>query len=495
MIAERTSEFASKIEKGETVGFSFYYYNQEKNTFVSSLTKKILERSDKIFLHDTLTSVLKELIINAVKANSKRYFFKSNNLNITDKLQYSLGMNKFKSYIVSEKDKIEEKLKNDNLKVEVYFKKTADGTRIMIRNNTPILPYEMKRIQDRINSVKMSDDFAELYAANRDESEGEGLGLLLTLFFLKNSGMGENSLSIASNDKVTQSIVTIPPVLKPLQITNEIHRQILEQIEEIPSFPENIRALQDLCQLPDANIRDIIGRVTVDPGLTTAVLRLANSAGFISRKKIESVDDAVKIVGMKNLSAIVAASSAKALMDQKYVQYKEIWTHCNRVAFYAREIAAMTGRHKITDKIFLSAMLHDLGKIVLLASSDTLGRWINEIAENREMKSSTIIEEISIGISHSAIGEKISQKWNLPQYVTETIKNHHSPLMTHPEFYDVVFITYLANEMCNIEKGKYTYDHLENDVLKMFALGDKERFEEFHRKIRENFSEAASLNI
>lgn len=495
MIAERTSEFASKIEKGETVGFSFHYFNKDKNLFVSSLTKKILERSDKVFLHDTLISVLKELIVNAVKANSKRYYFQTNNLNISDQLQYSLGMNNFKKYITTEKENIEEKLRSSDLKVELYFKKTPEGTKIFIRNNTPILPFEMKRIQERMQAVKQFTDFTEIYDSIKDESEGEGLGLLLTLFFLKNSGMGEESLSIASNDKVTQSVLTIPRDLKPLEVTNEVYRRILEQIEEIPSFPENVRALQELCRQPDADIRDITGRVTVDPGLTTAVLRLANSAGFISRKKVDSVDDAVKIVGMKNLSAIVAASSAKALMDQKYIHYKEIWTHCNRVAFYAREIAVLTGRGKITDRIFLSAMLHDLGKIVLLASSDTLGKWINEIAQNREMKSSTVIEEISIGISHAAIGEKISRKWNLPDYVTEAIRFHHSPLLASPEYYDIVFITYLANEMCNIEKGKFNFDHLENDVLKVFGISDLESFEAFHSKIVNRYSEAATISL
>lgn len=495
MIAEKTSEMASRIEKGETVGFSFYYYNQSKNKFVTSLLKKVLERNDKVFLHDTVVTVLKELIINAVKANSKRYYFISHNLDMKDISQYEVGMDSFKDYIITEKENIEEKLKHNNLKVEMYFRKTPDGTKIYIRNNTPIHPIEMQRIQERIQNVKKYENFTDLYDVEKDDSEGEGLGLFLALFFLKNSGIGENSLSIASNEKVTQSVVTIPDALKTREFTNEIHSRILSELDELPTFPDNVHVLQELCSQIDADIDDIIERVMLDPGLTTAVLRLSNSAGFISRKKVDSVGDAVKIIGMKNLSAIVTASSAKAIMDGRFSYYREIWEHCNKVGFYAREIAYLQGRHKFTDKVFLSAMLHDLGKIVLLASSDVLGEWVSELANSREMRSSTSIEEVSVGISHSSIGERISKKWNLPDYVTESIRCHHCPLQAKPEYYDIVFIVYLANELVNFEKQKFQFDHLEIDVLKLYGIAELDAFTEFHNKVHDRFLESSGSSL
>jgi len=493
MIAAKTSEFASQIESGQTVGISFHYYNQKNNKFVTSLIKKVLERDDKIFLHDTVVTILRELIVNAVKANSKRYYFQKRNLNITDKDHYNAGMTAFKEFIVLEKGVIEEALRTNNLKVELYFKKAADGIKIFIRNNTPILPTEMERIKMRMDKARKYRDFSEVYEDITDESEGEGLGLVLTMLFLRNSGIGEDSLSIASDGKITQSTLMIPTDLKPTQITGAIQERIIKEVEDLPSFPENVIQVQELCKQSDVQIRQIADKILIDPALTASVLRLANSAGFVTRNKIDSIVDAVKVIGFKNLSVVLTASSARTIMEKKYTSYKEIWDHCNLAAFYAREIATLTRRQRISEQSFLAAMLHDLGKIVLLSTSGSLGEWIAEITTRHEIRTSTIIEEISIGISHSAIGELIARKWNMPEYVTESIRCHHSPILSDPQYREIVYITYLANEICDIEKGKNGYAHLETEVMTALGIEDELSFLSLHATLKKRVAEANQI--
>ena len=53
-----------------------------------------------------------------------------------------------------------------------------------------------------------------MYGELTDVSEGEGLGLLLTILFLRNSGIGEDSLKIETDGKITQTTLTIPLTLK-----------------------------------------------------------------------------------------------------------------------------------------------------------------------------------------------------------------------------------------------------------------------------------------
>ncbi len=484
MITQKTSNYAEKFQKGEPVGFLLYYLSKEKDIFVSSLLKKILAREGKAYLHDTVITVLKELLINAVKANSKRYYFLNNKYDITDTKDYSTGMESFKSYITTEKEKIEPKLRDSNLKVEFYIKKQNDNIKIYIRNNTPLLPEEEKRINERIEQSKKYNDFSEIYEQLADDLEGEGLGLLLTMLFLRNSGIGENALTFASNDKLTQTVLTIPHSIKPLSVRNKISKRILDEVEDLPSFPDHVNYLLELCADHDAPMSEITDGVAVDPALSSAVLKLANSAGFISRQKVDTIDSAVKKIGIKNLSAILTASSAKSILDNRYSLYQKIWSHSNKVAFYAKEIGMLTGRSRILDQLYLGGMLHDLGKIVLLASTDVLGEWIENISDNRAMQSSTVLEEISVGLSHAEIGAQIAKKWKLPDYVHESIQRHHQPLSARPAHMDVVFIIYLANELCKIDEGRQNYFYLENDILKLFKLDDQTKFNNFHNTIR-----------
>jgi putative nucleotidyltransferase with HDIG domain len=493
MIAEKTSNLAAQLKRGETVGITFHSHNKRNIKFLGSLLKKILSNNDRIYLQDALFNIMREIIVNAVKANSKRIYFDYHHLDINDSEQYITGMENFKTYILENQDFIETELKKSNLRVEIYFKKTENGLNIYVRNNTPIHPDELLRVQERMEKAKEYHDFSDVYGDISDDSEGEGLGLVLSMLLLRNSGIGENSLKIKSDGKITQTSFIIPDDLKPKEIVSKIQNMILEEIKDLPSIPQNIYELEKLCVTPDVSFKDINDKIIMDPALSASVLRLANSAGFISRKKINSVLDAVKVIGLKNLRAILVASSARKILDEKYSMYKEIWNHCNKVAFYAKNLAIRFGYQKLTEQVYLAGLLHDLGKIVLLSTSGALSEWISTVTMQRSIRSSTIIEELSIGISHSTIGEMIARKWNLPEYLIESIKNHHSPMNKNEKYSDIVNIVYLANEMVLTESKKYDHAYIEDDVLTKFDLNSETDFLNIHGMVSAEFDEQQAL--
>ncbi len=489
VIVQKTSQLSEKFDAGEPVVLSFYYHNKFNVQFLNSFITKILSRNNMLYLRDTILSVLKELIVNAVKANSKRLFFSSMNLNVKDIHEYSKGMKDFKAYIIDKKSLIEEELRNSDLCVKVYFKKNDEEFQVFVRNDCAMLPDEAERVRVRIEKAKQYTNFAEVYEDMTDDTEGEGLGLLLSVLFLKNSGIDPNLLKIVSVEKYTQASFVIPKMLKSELQKSHIQIKIMEEVEDLPSFPENILELIHMCKRNDVSIKEIAERIMLDPALSASVLRLSNSAGFVTRKRIDSVFEAVNIIGLKNLNMVLIASSARSIMSTRYSSFREVWNHCNRVAFYARNIALQKGYSKIADHAFLAGLLHDLGKIILLSTTARLAEWIADITKNREMRTSTVIEEISIGMSHSAIGAAVAEKWNLPHYIIESVKYHHSPLCSDPAFSNIVSIVYLANTFAGIEAGKYEYPYLEDDVLEMFDLQDEGAVEAFHGDIKRQYEE------
>ncbi len=493
MIAQKTSNLAAQLKRGETVGITFHSHNKQNIKFLGSLLRKILSNNDRIYLQDALFNIMREIIINAVKANSKRIYFDYHNLDINNTEQYITGMENFKTFILENQEIIEAELKKSKLRVEIYFKKTAEGLNVYVRNNTPIHPDELLRVQERMEKAKEYNDFSDVYGDVSDDSEGEGLGLVLSILLLRNSGIGENSLKIKTDGKITQTSFVIPDHLKPKEIVSKIQNMILEEIKDLPSIPQHVHELEKLCVTPDVSFKDINDKIILDPALSASVLKLANSAGFISRKKIGSVLDAVKVIGLKNLRAILVASSARKIMDEKFSMYKEIWNHCNKVAFYAKNLAVRFGYPNITEQVYLAGLLHDLGKIVLLSTSGSLSEWISTVTMQRNIRTSTIIEELSIGISHSTIGEMIAKKWNLPEYLVETIKNHHSPMNKDKKYSDIVNIVYLANEMVITENKKYDHSYIEEEVLTKFNLVNENTFLNVHGMVSAEFDEQQAL--
>ncbi len=489
MNAEKTSMITTMVERGEPVSISFYYPSGNTLKFLNSILIKLLERDNKIFLQNTLMTVLREMIVNAVKANSKRVLFDKMNLNIYDSGDYQRGMEAFKSYIV-ENEESEKELKNANRRVIFGLKKVDQGIKVIIQNTSRIHPEELDRIGKRIEKAKKYQEFMEIYEDISDDTEGEGLGILLTMLFLRNSGIGEDTFRVISDGEITQSSFVIPSMLKPVEITNEIKARILREVDELPTFPEHIHVLMNLCRDPDASIKEISDRIVMDPSLSASVLRLSNSAGFITGKRIELIDEATMVIGLKNLYGLLIASSAKKILEERYTYFKSIWDHCNKTAVYGRVVAARLGRRDVMEQSAVAGLLHDLGKIVLLSINASLSEWIAEMTVNRKIRTTTVLEETAIGMCHSAIGELIAKKWNLPGYLVETIRWHHAPLSAGDEFRDIVFSVYLANKICGIETKRYDFSSIEDQVLDRFNIQGEMDFDRVHEECRERFARA-----
>ncbi len=481
----QTSQLSSKLESGEAIKLTFYNHNRNVTRFINSLFSKILSKNDLSFLQSTIETIIREMIVNAVKANSKRVYFKRENLLIENKDHYVLGMKTFKEFIVTNRETIDKELKDHGYHVDILIKKEDNGIKIRVQNNAPILPEELERVKKRINEAKKYNNFAEACMGVSDDTEGEGFGILLTILFLRNSGIGENYFKIQANDKLTQSEFFIPYKLTPVELTSNIKNEILDEVEELPTFPEYINELQELCSNPDVSIKLLADKIKFDPSLSVSVLKLSNSAGFISGKRIEELDDAIKIIGISNLKAILMASSARKIFDDRYKSFREIWEHCNKVAFYARNIAMKYKMHSISDRIFLAGILHDIGKIILLSISPELSEKIADLSFTREMRTSTVIEEVSIGVSHSQIGKLIAEKWNFPDYLIAAIENHHNPLNVEEAYKPLVYCVYLANKITNIEEGKFFFEYCETEVLEYFKINDINQFERLTIALKE----------
>ncbi len=494
MINTDNKKYAEKILNGEEVSFSFRFIDEKSLILINTLILKILASQGNIFLLETLITIIREIIFNAFKANLKRIYFDKSGININDSVQYDQAMKNFKEDYLYNLEKIESEVTtNQNYYIQITFELKNGFLNISVFNNVQIVKEEFERIMSRIQQSKISQNLADAYNDVYDPTEGAGLGLVLMVFLLKNSGIGADNLSINHNSKGITVSVKIPKQLKEEIIISDVKERILKDVESLPTFPENIIELQQLCNRKEASIDMISERISRDPALTADVIKLSNSAGFVPGKKISTIKEAVKIIGLKNLYFILTASTAKKILSNKYKKFELIWEHCIRVAFYSRQIAKLKKFGNIADSAFITGLLHDIGKIVLLSADDNIINIISEITKNKQLRSSSILEEISIGISHAEIGGLIAEKWNFPDNLKMSITNHHSPLNSVTENKDLTYIVYFANMLCGIEVNKYNYYYIETEILNFFKIYTMEQLHDFHQKIKTSYNDHQKL--
>lgn len=474
-------EIIQSLYNGDETVLSFSFPQKRMMRFLNGILANMLGHTDLIFILESFFTILRESLLNAVKANAKRLYFEEHGADITDETQYNDIMKKFRNEVIGDMTVVEPKLLKSTLYVNIVLKLTESHIIMRIENNSVILPKEKERIKRRITQAWVYNDFSEAYESMYDETEGAGLGIILTVLLLKNLGVTPNDYTISVENNKTIVSLAIPKVIKKHEVISEVKNKIAREINLLPTFPQNIMELQQMCDNPDSSIAVIAQRVQQDPALTADILKLSNSAGFITNKRIDNINEALMRVGLTNLKYILIAASTRKIMDKRFKQFEKIWNHCLMVASFARHIAVKLEHKKEYDKIFISSLLHDLGKIVLLSVDLDLTNWIADFVKHRGIRSTTILEEVSIGISHSTIGRLIAEKWNFAEFLKEGIAYHHAPLQASKENKTVVYITYLANIFVGIKNKKYDIYHVDPTILTYLNISSLDACENLYK--------------
>jgi putative nucleotidyltransferase with HDIG domain len=479
----RVASAVDSYERSGEAAWSIQYPSDGEFHFINSFFARILNRMDRIFLLETLVSIVRELVLNASKANYKRIFYKRRGLDVNQPDDYRRGMELFRN-IIRNPQIIKKETRESDYRIDIGVRKTATSLIISIQNNCAPSEEEMQRILTRVEKAKSINDFTAAYDTVFDTSEGAGLGIVLIYLLLKNAGIDHSMLSMKPGKDFLEFTITVPDDIRRPEVTSLIKDSIINEVDALPSLPDYVIELKKMCSDPSVSIDELSLKIATAPSLAAETLRLANTAGFMPGRRINSIGDAIVIIGMKNLDLLLTMAAAKTILEQRYRRFEQIWNHCVKTASYARAITRIRGEKKVGERAYIAGLLHDIGKIVLLAVDMEKVRQIAEIVNNRKMISTTILEEISLGISHSQIGTMIARKWNFPEYIVASIENHHTPLNSADEHKNLTAIVYMANMLCEIENQNALYSFLESEILDFFALRRKTDFESFHESIR-----------
>jgi len=180
--------------------------------FMREFVRKVTLKFDRLDLAPALEIIVKELTMNAVKANFKKIFFAENNLDIHSANAYSAGMNRFLE-IMSEDIFVDygRKARAANMSVETSFDFDQSRIIIEVRNNVPMTTQEERRAREKMERALQYEDMGAFLMEQLDEAEGAGAGLALCMTTMRSVGLDPRLLTIASNEKLgTLARVEVP---------------------------------------------------------------------------------------------------------------------------------------------------------------------------------------------------------------------------------------------------------------------------------------------
>jgi len=436
-------------------------------------------------IQEPLSYCLKELIQNAQKANAKRVYFEERGLQISRKDDYEKGMQDFHRDLSERLPHYLQLLKDRGMTIEVSFHATGGKLVVSVRNDVAITPMELSRIQERIIKTRTFHSFFEVLESSVDRTEGAGLGIMMLIQFLKRIGLDEKAFAIRAEPGRTVASVSIPTSQVHLDQIRILADVLVRDIESLPHFPENVVQLLKLTEDPDANVGSIASRVAKDPTLTAELLKHVNSAYYGLPSRVNNIVHAVKMVGMRSLHHLLYSFGFNLMLDHHQARMRILWDHSLRVAFYAFLLARDFKRRKdILDDVYVAGILHDLGFIAVTTLHPRTQEKMRRFSMQKNLPP-RILERFSFGMNHADIGALIADKWHFPDQLIEGIKYHHEPTLARGAFKDVVFCVYLANAVCDVERGMISFRQMDRSVLADFGITDEEQFTGIATRLRE----------
>ena len=204
-------------------------------------------------------------------------------------------------------------------------------------------------------------------------------------------------------------------------------KDLVKGIKNLMPMPAIIHQILDVVEKPDVSVGEIADVIQYDPAITASVLRACNSAYFGLKNPAESIKDAVSILGMDQIVEIVLMKSvSKTLSDDKkgYGLYEgAMWKYSVFSALIAKQIAKQIRLNNV-NMIFTSALLKDIGKIVLDKLVSNSFEKISELVVNKNY-SFCEAEKSIIGIDHAELGGLVAKLWKFSPKMENIIRQHH----------------------------------------------------------------------
>lgn len=206
-------------------------------------------------------------------------------------------------------------------------------------------------------------------------------------------------------------------------ITEEDTARILGGIK-LPPRPTAMAAIAAEKAKDEPDFRRIGREIANDVGLAAAVLKTVNSPLFGMSRRIDSIDQAVSMLGLNNIDALVAGLSLRASVPCEGLQ--NFWDNSMRTAMVCAWLSQRF-RGVTKETAHLYGLFHDCGIPLMLARFPDYSETLHMAASGRGLLIE--LENERHGTNHVIVGKILASNWQLPEVLRQAIALHHEPDM------------------------------------------------------------------
>ncbi|GAB6096945.1 hypothetical protein JCM14469_31980 [Desulfatiferula olefinivorans] len=204
---------------------------------------------------------------------------------------------------------------------------------------------------------------------------------------------------------------------------------LIERFNQIKTLPHVAIRLVKMISEDKAGARDYERVIRHDPALVMRVFKLVNSAYFALPEKVETLADAMVVIGQDNLRNMVVLEALRSLYQGRMTvagfSGRALWNHGVATSHCCRMIAEQIFDLPGEDA-FLCGLMHDVGLMVAFqAEPELFDRMVSTVGTGLPFVEH---ETMVMGTNHCETGFWLAREWKLPATVQLAIRDHHKKI-------------------------------------------------------------------
>jgi HD-like signal output (HDOD) protein len=206
-------------------------------------------------------------------------------------------------------------------------------------------------------------------------------------------------------------------------VIDSSEREILERFS-LPPRPKVLNAIHHELRRENVSFAVIARLIAEDVSISSAALSLVNAPVFRRVTPASSIDQALNVLGLKRVLAIVNAVSIRKAIKTA-VDLEEFWEFGTTVANIALLFAQKLKKNTLADDAYTVGLFHDACAPFLMTQFPSYREFfIDGCAEGWLV--SIFEEKENYGTTHTILAALMAQDWLVPDYIVNAIYNVHN---------------------------------------------------------------------
>lgn len=227
----------------------------------------------------------------------------------------------------------------------------------------------------------------------------------------------------------------------------------LEMSEDLPTLPIVMTKLIDAINDDKSSAADLTKIMENDPAMSARVLKLANSAFYGLRYKVDNLKRAIVVLGFETVRMLALSTTILDLFSvKKQLAFdpEDFWLHSLGAGKSAQILSTKVKTDIVPETLFTAGLLHDIGKYCLaLSLKEEYCKVVNN-GKNNEVPLYKIEKE-NFSITYCDVNNWLVQRWNLPETLSIPMIYHNQPESNTNKYPLETYIVYLSSEISRAE--------------------------------------------